>query len=68
MDFISGEDREQTLLLPDSLEDYVNEDNPRAHVYRQSPSFLDLCPKTITRPELRQAVSDYFLIFSQGCA
>jgi len=28
MDFISGEDREQTLLLPDSLEDYVNEDNP----------------------------------------
>jgi len=28
MDFISGEDREQTLLLPDNLEDYVNEDNP----------------------------------------
>jgi len=28
MDFISGEDCEQTLLLPDSLEDYVNEDNP----------------------------------------
>ena len=28
MDFIGGEDREQTLLLPDSLEDYVNEDNP----------------------------------------
>jgi len=27
MDFIGGEDREQTLLLPDSLEDYVNEDN-----------------------------------------
>ena len=31
MDFISGEDREQTLLLPDNLEDYVNEDKtPRA--------------------------------------
>jgi len=28
MDFISGEDRGQTLLLPDSLEDYVGEDNP----------------------------------------
>ena len=28
MDFICGEDREQTLLLPDSLGDYVNEDNP----------------------------------------
>jgi transposase len=28
MDFIGGEDREQTQLLPDSLEDYVNEDNP----------------------------------------
>ena len=28
MDFIGGEDREQTLLLPDSLEDYVGEDNP----------------------------------------
>ena len=28
MDFIGGEDREQTLLLLDSLEDYVNEDNP----------------------------------------
>ena len=28
MDFISGEDREQTLPLPDSLEDYVGEDNP----------------------------------------
>jgi len=28
MDFISGEDRRQTLLLPDSFEDYVGEDNP----------------------------------------
>ena len=28
MDFISGEDRGQTLLLPDSLEDYVGKDNP----------------------------------------
>ena len=28
MDFISGEDCGQPLLLPDSLEDYVGEDNP----------------------------------------
>ena len=28
MDFVSGEDRGQTLFLPDSLEDYVGGDNP----------------------------------------
>ena len=28
MDFIYGEDREQTLLLPDSIEDYIGENNP----------------------------------------
>ena len=26
--FIEGEDRRQATLLPDSLEDYVTEDNP----------------------------------------
>jgi hypothetical protein len=26
--FIAGEERRQTALLPDSLEDYVTEDNP----------------------------------------
>ena len=26
--FVEGEDRRQSLLLPDSLDDYVNEDNP----------------------------------------
>ena len=33
-------------------------------MYRQSPFFLDLYPKTITYPEPSQAVSDYFLTFS----
>jgi len=28
MDFLSGEDREQTLLLPECIEDYVDENNP----------------------------------------
>ena len=28
MDFIHGEDREQTLLLPDCIEDYIDENNP----------------------------------------
>ena len=28
MDFISGEEREQVLLLPERIEDYVNDDNP----------------------------------------
>ena len=28
MRFIEGEDRRQATLLPDSLEDYVTEDNP----------------------------------------
>lgn len=28
MDYIRGEDRDQELLLPDSVEDYVGEDNP----------------------------------------
>ena len=27
MEFISGEDRNQTLLLPDSVEDYVDDNN-----------------------------------------
>ena len=35
-------------------------------MYRQSPSFLDLCLNNTVHPELRQAVSDYFLLFSQG--
>eukprot|EP01035_Chromulina_nebulosa_P045691 gene45690-biopygen31581 len=26
--FVEGEDRRQTLLLPESLDDYVTEDNP----------------------------------------
>ena len=26
--FVEGEDRRQTTLLPDTLEDYVREDNP----------------------------------------
>ncbi len=26
--FVEGEDRQQTTLLPDSLEDYVTDDNP----------------------------------------
>lgn len=26
--FVEGEDRRQATLLPDSLEDYVTEDNP----------------------------------------
>ena len=26
--FVEGEDRRQSLLLPDSLDDYVTEDNP----------------------------------------
>ena len=26
--FIEGEDRRQSLLLPESLDDYVTEDNP----------------------------------------
>ena len=28
MDFISGENRKQTILLPDSIEDYIDEDSP----------------------------------------
>jgi len=38
MDFIGGEDCEQTLLLPDSLEDYVNEVQPSAsdrHIHKR---------------------------------
>jgi hypothetical protein len=39
--FIEGEDRGQTTLLPDSLEDYVTADNPvrvvDAAAYREAP-------------------------------
>jgi transcriptional regulator of heat shock response len=36
--FIEGEDRRQATLLPDSLEDYVTEDNPvSSKVIRREP-------------------------------
>ena len=57
MDFISGEDREQTLLLPDSLEDYVNEDNPARVIDAfvngldmHGPGFRRTAPNDTARP------------------
>ena len=39
--FVEGEDRSQSLLLPESLDDYVGEDNP-ARVIEAFIDALDL--------------------------
>jgi len=38
--FVEGEDRRQTLLLPESLDDYVTEDNPVRVVRSSSMSLI----------------------------
>jgi hypothetical protein len=37
MEFITGESRNQIILLPDSIEDYVEENNPARVIERVAP-------------------------------
>jgi transposase len=55
--FIEGEDRRQATLLPDSLEDYVTEDNPVrvvdvfiAELDLEGLGFSDVVPEVTARP------------------
>ena len=50
MDFICGEERGQTLLLPDRIEEYVNENNP-VRVIEAYINNLDLEGLGFTKPE-----------------
>ena len=52
MDFISGEDREQTILLPERIEDYVNDDSP-VRVIDAYVNSLDLIDLGISNAELK---------------
>jgi len=53
MDYISGEDREQTLLLPDSIEDYLDENNP-VRVIDAYINSLDVLSLGFLRAELKE--------------
>jgi len=50
MDFICGEEREQTVLLPDSIEEYVGENNA-VRVIDAYINSLDLCEMDFAKPE-----------------
>ena len=53
MDFIHKEDREQTLLLPDSIEDYLDENNP-VRVIDAYINSLDLLSLGFSGAELKE--------------
>jgi transposase len=50
MEFIQGEDREQTILFPDSIDDYI-EENSVVRVIDAFINSLDLSALEFTRPE-----------------
>jgi len=62
MDFIGGEDHKQTLLLPDSLEDYVNEDNPARMICTANHRPSLTCAQRLSRA--RNCVKRFRVIFS----
>ena len=49
--FVEGEDRRQSLLLPESLDDYVTEDNP----VRVVEVFID-CPPSAPLRQIEGSV------------
>jgi transposase len=53
MEFITGESRDQIILLPDSIEDYV-EDNNSVRVIDAYINSLDLAALGFSRPQPRE--------------
>jgi transposase len=50
MEFISGESRNQIILLPESVEDYIEDNNP-ARVIEAYINSLDLAALGFSRPQ-----------------
>ena len=64
MTHIAGHDRSQTLLLPESLDEYVGPDNPVRFIEAfvdgldlASAGFARVTPKATGRPDMRPATS-----------